>query len=281
MPKRKRYVLSATEARSPIGERVIMQILAIAVDQDITLDEVRFLARMLDKIPDDVEPLHHLRTQLSSALEDGQLDAGEKIAIRRAMERVLPRNVRLEFADKLSGFSMEYEADDVTPLWKHAAATWRKDPITARQLEYIRVLGGSAHEGMTKGDASIVIDDLLARRLPSRRQIMLLRFLDRMDLATLTKEEVSEAIDEIFEQEEWLARAWDRFKIEHGDHERRINDPTLVPIGEFRRYTPAYVAKSQRTAARVSQSKGCLVVVFTFAAIGVGLLGAARWGLSG
>jgi hypothetical protein len=88
---------------------------------------------------------------------------------------------------------------------------------------------------MTKGDASRLIEELLERRPPTPRQMMLLRFFDRLDLARATKDDVSEWIDHLYSSDSRLERAWDRFK-RLTDHDPRGQDPSIVPVGAFREY---------------------------------------------
>lgn len=42
--------------------------------------------------------------------------------------------------------------------------SWKADPATDKQISFIHDLGGATYEGMTKGEASTLIDSLLAAR---------------------------------------------------------------------------------------------------------------------
>src|SRR5690606_32273112 len=96
-------------------------------------------------------------------------------------------------------------------------------------------LGGTVTPRMTKGDASVLIDQLLERRPPTPRQRMLLRFFNRLDLERRTKDEVSVWIDEIFCGDHRNEQAWERFKRET-NHDPFGQDPAVVPIGACSRY---------------------------------------------
>lgn len=46
----------------------------------------------------------------------------------------------------------------------NAAVEWGEEPATDRQIGFIRHLGGKPTKGMTKSEASFLIEDLLAKR---------------------------------------------------------------------------------------------------------------------
>lgn len=149
------------------------------------------------------------------------------------MERVVPKSGRMRLTELLSGLGLPSQGDDDDG--PTSSGDWRSDPATARQLAYVRDLGGRADAQMTKGRASAIIDDLLERRPPTPRQHMLLRFYDRLDLRTKTKEEVSVWVDSLYIRDEAYERAWHIFKTEIGD-DGSIRDPEVVPIGAYRKY---------------------------------------------
>lgn len=75
----------------------------------------------------------------------------------------LPRTVDMRYVpdefdldeDDIDEFDTEDDEDD---------AEWGSEPATYRQLGFIRHLGGNPPEGLTKGDASEMIDALLAKK---------------------------------------------------------------------------------------------------------------------
>lgn len=226
---RTRVTLTASQARTAFGQRLIHALLAICHDGEISLDEVQSLHLILRDGPREVNAIPFLFAITSAVLLDGQIDRLEQHRLRVGIERVVPKSVRLSIAEMLERFGLP--VDDEDEPW----IGWRSDPITARQLEYIRDLGGVASESMTKGQASRLIDQLLERRPPSPRQMMVLRFFDRLDVAERTKEEVSAWLDEFYREDEARERAWDRFKLDIGD-DGTIRDPSVVPLGAFRSY---------------------------------------------
>lgn len=226
-----RVTLTKNEAASAYGQRLVHQILAISGDGALVIDEVRALHNVLREGPPGMNAVSFLRAKTTAILVDGQLDQLETYELRRAMERVVPKDVRENLTILLSNIGLP-TIDQSENAWEYS---WRDDPITARQYEYINVLGGVASERMTKGQASVLIDHLLETRPPTPRQQMVIRFFDRLDLMTNTKEQVSVWLDELFGQREDYQRAWDLFKVDVGD-DGTIRDPTTVPIGAYRNY---------------------------------------------
>jgi hypothetical protein len=116
---------------------------------------------------------------------------------------------------------------------------------TSNQLKYIRDLGGNPPEGITKDDASELIQQLLARNGPTPRQMMILRFWGRMEMAESSKDEVSEWMSQFYTEDPRRKLAWEKFKIENGDDGLQ-RDPSWVPVG----IGGTYLSK----AGRVSQT---------------------------
>jgi hypothetical protein len=249
-----RVTLTQAQAASPFGQRLIHQIMAISHDGDLTIEEVASLHTILRNGPADMNAVPFLRTVTTSIITDGQLDAVEAYQLRRAMERVVPKAIRIDLTILLSRIGLPSSDEDDAP---GSRRSWRDDPVTARQLEFIRDLGGVPDERLTKGAASELIDDLLARRPPTPRQQMVLRFFDRLDLSSKTKEEVSVWLDDLYAQREDCERAWDRFKIETGD-DGSVRDPLVVPIGAFRRYVKGSRGEPLRSPVRIFMVLGAM-----------------------
>ena len=74
-----------------------------------------------------------------------------------------------------------------------------------------------------------MIERLFENPPVSNRQLMFLRFWNRMDLANRTKREVCEWMDNFIQEyhARWLV--WDLFKTESGDDVSQ-RDPSFVPI---------------------------------------------------
>ena len=237
MAKSVRVTMTAKQCASAYGTRLINLILSMSHDGELTIDEVRVLHNLLINGPETMAAVVFLRELTGTILLDGKLSELEAYQLRRAMERVVPKDTRMRLTELLSriGLPTTNDDEDEDSEGSGRRPAWHDDPITARQAAYIQDLGGVPDERMTKGQASILIDALLISRPPSPRQQMVLRFFDRLDLMSKTKEEVSVWMDKLYASNPACERAWDKFKIHIGD-DRTIRDPSVVPIGEFRKY---------------------------------------------
>jgi hypothetical protein len=104
------------------------------------------------------------------------------------------------------------------------------EPATERQRDYIHILGGYAPPGLSKWDASELIDQLKQSPPASPRQIMFLRFWGQTDLIGRSRDEVTAWMSEFIDQDERRKHAWNRYKDEIGDDGSQ-RDPSFVPIG--------------------------------------------------
>jgi hypothetical protein len=114
---------------------------------------------------------------------------------------------------------------------------------TEKQIQYIRDLGGNPRTGLSKADASVLIEQLHAQRResvarqepPSPRQIMVLRFWNRMDLEQSSKWEIEQWQNQFYAEDPRRKAAWEAFKLEIGDDGSQ-HDPSCVPIGAGESY---------------------------------------------
>lgn len=204
-------------------------ILDICHDGELEISEIEDLHIFLRRDKSDIPAVPFLRSITRDIVADGIVDDAEAYRLKKAFERVVPKDIRGVVSTHLEGIGL--------PSSFSAAKrpSWHDDPATERQIEYICNLGGQVRSGMTKGEASELIDQLLTARPPSARQIMVLRFFDRMDLSSKSKDEVCEWIDYHYGSCEEYERAWERFKRETG-HDPRSLDAENVPIGAYRQY---------------------------------------------
>lgn len=243
--------MTSKEADTPTGKRIIEKILAMCHDGMLELHEVEDLHVFLGREGTDIAAAHYLRAITRDAVADGRIDDVEAYRLKQAFLRVVPKEVRSVVATHLESIELPGFDDDDT------SAPWKGHPATARQIAYVVDLGGTPTPGMTKGDASELIDRLLERRPVSPRQVMLLRFFDRMDLATSTKNEVSEWVDAHYELDPRHEAAWARFKRET-NHDPACQDPTVVPIGAYRRYMRVTRTQHWSESRLSKKSQGCL-----------------------
>lgn len=229
MVKRNRITLTKSECDTSIGKRLIDLIMSMCHDGRLEISEVNELDQFLRSNPAGLAAVSYLRAITREAIADGVINDAEAYALKRAFERIVPKDWRGIVSTHLESIGLPVISEfDVS-------SDWTEDDATQRQLDYIIALGGTVTPWMTKGQASVLIDQLLERRPPTPRQKMLLRFFDRLDLMQATKDEVSIWIDEMYAKEERRERAWERFKRET-NHDPCGKDPTIVPVGAFRNY---------------------------------------------
>src|ERR1035437_1953600 len=109
---------------------------------------------------------------------------------------------------------------------------------TEKQLDFIRSLGGNPPQGLSRAGADELIPRLLAEqhekqareKLPTPRQMMVLRFWNRMDLVNATQWEVEQWLSQFYEEYPRRKEAWETFKKESRDDGSQ-RDPSWVPIG--------------------------------------------------
>ena len=119
----------------------------------------------------------------------------------------------------------------IEQLLDHSGPTPRQN-ATEKQLQYIRELGGSPPVGLTKSDASKLIEELKeGDNNPTPRQIMLLRFWNRMDLANRSRGEIVNWLENFYAQDSRRKSAWELYKLQNKDDGTQ-HDPAWVKIGE-------------------------------------------------
>jgi len=114
---------------------------------------------------------------------------------------------------------------------------------TQNQLDYIRSLGGNPSPGLSRADVDEIIpqlqqkyqESLAKQQSPSPRQIMVLRFWNRMDLEQSSKWEVEQWLTQFYDEDPHRRAAWETFKLENSDDGSQ-RDPSWVMLGAGERY---------------------------------------------
>jgi hypothetical protein len=203
-------------------------ILSACHDGELVIEEVESFYMFLRSCESTIAAVEFLRSITREIVADGSVHPMESYRLKQAFERVVPKEARGVVSTHLEDIGLPPPWDrEEDPPWRHAGAT-------AAQIEFIVNLGGKCTPGMSKGDASDLIEQLLERRPPTPRQVMLLRFFNRMDLLSATKEQVSVWIDDLYSSKPECERAWDRFKLQKGI-DPFVTDPDCVPIGAYNR----------------------------------------------
>lgn len=229
MVKRTRITLTKTECDSPTGKRLVDLIFSMCHDGRLEISEVDELHIFLRNDSSAIAAIPYLRAITREAVADGAINEAEAYALKLAFERIIPKEARGIVSTHLQSIGLP------TMQYDEFAGEWTEHEATHKQIDYIVNLGGTVTPGLTKGEASQLIDQLLQRRPPTPRQTMLLRFFDRLDLLQATKDDVSLWVDQLYASNERLERAWERFKRET-NHDPFGQEATIVPVGAFKQY---------------------------------------------
>jgi len=238
----------------------------------VTEDGVRRLNSWLDKqVDSDVLAIKFLLQASDRILRTGKVTTAKAFEMHFAIERVLPTSLRDEFKQirqdawlhsplkpKATEAQLEYirnlggtplpglnvaEASLLIEKLLEHSTPQSEQSATEKQIQYIRDLGGNPRMGLSKADASVLIEQLQAQRResfakqepPSPRQMMVLRFWNRMDLAQSSKWEVEQWQDKFYTEDPRRKAAWELFKVENGDDGSQ-HDPSFVPVGAGSEY---------------------------------------------
>jgi hypothetical protein len=277
-----RVALTKAQCATPDGQELVNLLLEVVRDGLVTAEGFRQLQRWLEGRSEAQLPaVAFLSRMTGEGASRGELTPGDIFELQFAIERVLPKELR----------------DQVVANRRHA---WSQTPATDNQIEYLRDLGGTPTIGMTKEEASALIEQLqprptekqiafirdlggtappnISRRQaselidhllaeseakPTPRQIMLLRFWNRRDLANGPRHRIAEWLDGFYKEDPRRKLAWEMFKIEAGDDGSQ-HDPSSVPIGAGETYLDA---AAQLRRAPAPEGGAALTLEETFAAI--------------
>ncbi len=149
----------------------------------------------------------------------------------------LPAAMRVYLETAQSKLTKGYTAEgEVRGELKEMIASFLKprESATPRQVEYIKELGGVVEDGISRTSASRYIGLLLkkSKSSPSYRQMAVLKFWGKEDWFSRTREEVSDWMDEWYEEDITRLWAWERWKRDNGDDGSQSSDLLArVPSG--------------------------------------------------
>jgi hypothetical protein len=113
---------------------------------------------------------------------------------------------------------------------------------TEKQMELLRAFGTEAPLQLSQTEADQIIMKMLAKPgkwseagtalLP--RQMQILRFWDRIDLALSTKQEAARWLNDFYDTDPSRRLAWEKFQTEYGHVWQ--DDPFWVPLGMSESY---------------------------------------------
>jgi hypothetical protein len=256
-PPPRRLSLTKSQLREESGAALLDLLKDITSDGRLDRAETQRLAHWIAaNRANEIPAVRHLARTVDRILADGILTADERLELHLGIEKILPvtersiARVAREKAEQglsgprilkkdLAGMKCSELAEVPNPR------DWRTGPITERQLDYIEALGGSINPKATKGEASDLIESLLATRPPTNRQQMVMRFWNRSQQAGEGPAEISQWQERFYLEDPDRKSAWELFKEEFCDDGRQGN-PSRVPVG----VGPQYLARIKRGPRR-------------------------------
>ena len=212
-----RVTLNRTHLKMPEVEGFVVLLVNIASDGVLEYAELQKLSDWLNShIHLDVPAVKFVVDLMLRVCADGKITDEEIFEIQLGIERILPKEYR-------------------TQITEARKAAYYDQPASTNQLDAIEGITHQRPVGLSRREASEMIDSLFTNPPASNRQLMFLRFWNRMDLATNSRREISEWMNAFIQadQARWLA--WDLFKDESGDDGSQ-RDPSFVPIGAGDKY---------------------------------------------
>jgi hypothetical protein len=264
-----KIALSPKQRESEIGQELIKLLLLITHDGPVTEQGVRQLNDWLEtKIESEIHAVPFLSELTRKVLRPGKPTREEMHEMQLGIERVLPKDLRSEIVEKrrevwmqewihspdnlkateaqldyirgLGGIpSPELNVPEASELIEKLLAN--RTPTgtcdaTEKQRKFIHDLGGDVPPDLTRSTASRLIQELMGHGIkPTRRQIMVLRFWNRMDLANGTKNEIAEWQESFYTENPSRKEAWELYKKRNKDDGTQ-RDPSWVKIGEGENY---------------------------------------------
>jgi len=207
--------LTAAQLKLPEIEEFVVLLVNIASDGVLDYEELQKLTDWLNgHIQSEIPAVRYMVNLMLRVCADGKVTEQELFEIQLAIERILPKQYRTRIAEARQ-------------------SAYYNGPASAAQLDAIESCTGSRPFGLTRREASEALDRIYNR--PSNRQLMVLRFFNRMDLATTTRSQISGWLDSFIEEDPARWEAWELFKAENGDDGSQ-RDPSWVPIGAVQAY---------------------------------------------
>jgi hypothetical protein len=212
-----RVTLTRAQLKLPEVEEFVVLLVNIAADGVLEYEELQQLTDWLNNhVHLDVPAVKFMFDLMVRVCADGNITDEEIFEIQLGIERVLPKEYR-------------------TQITEARKAAYYNQPASANQLDTIAGITHQRPAGLSRREASEMLDRLFTDPPASNRQIMFLRFWNRMDLTSKSRREISEWMDSFVQSDHARWLAWDLFKVECGDDGSQ-RDPSFVPIGAGEKY---------------------------------------------
>ncbi len=219
-----RITLTKTQAKLPEIQQFIELLVQIAADGVVSYEELQTLTEWLNTHKEcDVSAVKYLFQLLLRVCEDGKITDDETFEIQLGIERILPKEYRIQITEKRK-------------------SVYYNQPASDSQLELIQKMTGSRPLGLTRSQASETLDSLFnnySNSTATPRQIMFLRFWNRVDLISRTRQEISEWMSSFINEDQTHWAVWQLFK-DDVDDDGSQRDPSFVPIGACEKYLKTF-----------------------------------------
>jgi hypothetical protein len=223
-----RVTLTDEQLRDHTAQELLSLLENVSADGVLTDREILLLDSWLASSgKTNLPALTYLRSVVASALADRIIIEDERKTIVAAILRIMPPE-KSALAKVRFGEAARHE---------HEGETWEinekraAEPASTDQVRCIQAMGVAVPEGCTQAAASEVIASALGDSQPvTVRQMMLLRFWDRLDLADKGRAAADAWIDEWYGADPDRLEAWEMWKDENGDCGRE-DSPEIVSVG--------------------------------------------------
>jgi hypothetical protein len=250
---RRRVSLTKRQLAEEQGAELLSILCAVTADGKLADDEVSKLGDWLLKNQSLEYPaVGMLLEVLARVLADGAVSEEERLELHLAIEKTLPVTERAH--------AKQRRAEQETDVSYAREPSWRSDPATEAQRNFIRSLGGTLRSGASKGEASDIIESRLGNQPLSNRQMMVLRFWNRPRAPGEDKRAIIDWMDQFYTEDPDRKRAWELYK-EEAEDDGLQGDAEKVPLGAGSEYLARIkkggdgaIPRFRRSAARIRTS---------------------------
>jgi hypothetical protein len=250
-----RITLTAKQLKEAVAGELLAMLESVSEDGILTDVEVAQLRVWLRKATaEDIPAFTFLRSVVEEALADGVVTDDERKTIVQAILRIMPLEQRTSAKMRFD----KVETERIEELRKKWKAEQDSIPASESQRQYLRSLGVRMPLNCSKQKASELLDEVLNGSCSvSNRQMMVLRFWNKIEEAEKGRASVSAWMDSWYAEDPDRLSAWTIWKEENGDCGRQDQpDRVLVGAGyEYIRRVKGSSTGKQNGDAQSSESQ--------------------------
>lgn len=220
-----------TLTEDQLKEKTARELLAlletISSDGRLTDAEILKLDSWLKAVrAENLPALTYLRSRVEGVLADRVVIEDERRAIVAAILRVMPK---AESDKARILFSEATEHDKQERSWE-LKSHHETETATEEQKRCLRAMGREVSESCSKAEATDLLNHAIGVGQPAtNRQMMILRFWNKQDLAEKGRDGVAEWLDGWYAEDADRLTAWTLWKEEHTDVARG-DPPERIPV---------------------------------------------------